>query len=314
MHEMYERQRSLNQGYVRQYALAMRTGDFRVGTVVSFAVWQGKRYLINGQHTHHAIVLAGTPLLLGIEEIAVESYEEIAAWYTKYDRLNQRTLDQAYHAHNLSDQVKLNKSQTLQLGACLPLLAAGFDPIPKTQGTLRMYVGSPEIRMAFIREWSEEAERFFEIIKGAPGGLCMNLRRAPVMATALVTLRYTGTDAETFWRNVVWDDGLAATDPQKHLNYFLRTSQLSRYNPHTYCRYVASAWSNDWHGRTIKILHPQAAHLPIRLEGTPHVGKATLRYLSPMGEVLSEPLAYTPDAWQQELFPDRLLSAEGVVA
>lgn len=42
-----------------------------------------------------------------------------------------------------------------------------------------------------------------------------NLRRAPVMVMALLTYRYTGTDAADFWHAVAMDDRLAQNDPHK---------------------------------------------------------------------------------------------------
>jgi len=46
-HELYERQRRLDQSVVQEYALLMRSGQFRQGTLLSFCVSQGKRWLIN---------------------------------------------------------------------------------------------------------------------------------------------------------------------------------------------------------------------------------------------------------------------------
>src|SRR5262249_47510006 len=77
-HELYERQRPLDQSVVQEYTLAMRNGEFRQGTILSFCVYRGTRSLINGQHTLHALIRAGVRLELGVEEIQVESLEERA--------------------------------------------------------------------------------------------------------------------------------------------------------------------------------------------------------------------------------------------
>jgi hypothetical protein len=300
--ELYERQRHLNQSFVRQYALEMLKDAFRPGTLMSFAIWKRKRYLINGQHTHHAIVLAQKPYFLGIEEIYVNAYEDIAAWYIKFDRLHLRTLEQAYHAANLAERVQLNKAQTTQVGGCLPLMASGFEQVPKTQGSLRMYVTIPQMRMEFIHDWHEEAERYFSDIKGAPGTMGQNLRRAPVMAIALITYRYTGTDAEEFWHAVAMDDNLAQNDPRKRLHYHIRTTKMGEYLPHVYSRYVSRAWNAAWEGRKPQNITPDSTTMPIRIEGTPHSGEKTLRYITPSGEVLHDPEVYEQETWSKELF------------
>src|SRR5262245_45917639 len=210
--EMYERQRPVEQSVVNEYALAMITGEFRQGTVISFCVYRGKRSLVNGQHTLLAIIRCGIAQFLGIEEIEVKSLEERAVWYGKYDRLRLRSLKQIYEAHGIHEALNFNKNQRDCLGAALPLLAAGFAQVPRKEGSMRMDTANPNLRMGFMHEWKEEAQRFFETIKGAPGTFSMNARRGPVMAVALVTIRYTGTDAIGFWTDAAGDDGLAQGD------------------------------------------------------------------------------------------------------
>ena len=121
---------------------------------------------------------------------------------------------------------------------------------------------------------------------------------------------FAGGPPDTFWTNVAWDDGLAAGDPQKALTYHLRTTQLGLYPTHVYARYVASAWCHAWSDNTVKQLMPQAPHLPIRLEGTPHTGKASMRYISPTGNVLHDPVPYDPQAWNAAMFPKVALAEE----
>ena len=122
------------------------------------------------------------------------------------------------------------------------------------------------------------------------------------MAVALVTIRYTGTDAEEFWREVAYDDGLAQGDPRKALHLFLRTTKLGAYEPHVYARYIAWAWCRGWQELSCQYLRGQAEHLPITIDGTPHDGKGVYRYITPRGEVLHDPVKYEAEQWQQGLF------------
>jgi hypothetical protein len=303
-HERYEGQRQLDQSFVQAYALDMRNGEFRQGTLISFCVYKGKRYLVNGQHTLEAICLSGVTLELAVEEIQVESLEERAYWFGKYDRPKVRSLKQIYEAHVIHESLNFNKSQSIFLGGCLPLLATGFSSVPRAHGSMRMYTSSPRLRMDFMRAWTGEAEQFYAAIKGSPGSLGMNIRRSPVFAVALVTYRFQAEKAEDFWFNVCQDDGLNQGDVRKSLHVFLLTSQPSKYEPHEYSRYIAQAWNNAWYGQRRKNIQPQAAHNPILIEGTPHNGKDVLRYISPRGEVLKTPIKYDAEAWQKGLFGD----------
>ena len=300
--ERYERQRPLDQSVVQEYALAMLNDEFRQGTVISFAVYKGKRYLINGQHTLEAICRAGIALELGIEEIPVDTMEERSYWFSKYDRLKLRSLKQIYDANVIHEAVNMNKSQADCLGACLPLLASGFSSAPRMHGSMRMYTSNPRLRMDFIKAWADEASQFYAAIKGAPGSLSMNIRRAPVFAVALVTYRFTGNDAGEFWADVAQADGLNQGDQRLALHVFLRTTKLKTYEPHVYSRYIASAWCKAWNNQRGKEIKPQAEHLPIFLEGTPHDGQDIFRYINPRGEVLHDPVKYDAQQWQIGLF------------
>ena len=300
--ERYERQRPLDQSVVQEYALAMLNGEFRQGTLISFCIYKCQRYLVNGQHTLEAICRSGVSIELAVEEIPVESLEERADWFSKYDRLKLRSLKQIYDANKIHEAVNMNKSQADHLGACLPLLASGFATSPRTHSGMRMYTSNPRLRMDFIKEWAEEASQFYATIKGAPGTLGANSRRGPVMAVALVTYRHTGTDAEEFWHQVAYDDGLAQGDPRKALHLFLRTTKLGAYEPHIYSRYIAWAWCRAWQNLSCQQLRAQAEHLPIVIDGTPHDDQGVYRYITPRGEVLHDPVKYEAEAWQKGLF------------
>lgn len=303
LNEMYPDQRARDLDVIQDYALQMRHGTFRPWTVITFALLDGRRYLVNGQHTIYAILTSGMTMPLMIEERQVTSWEEMAQLYGTFDRHRLRHLRQLLRARKTSEALQLNHGQAEQLASCMALLCTGFSALQRHGGNVRMYINNVTLREAFMHEWGGEATIFFQNIKGAPGTLSQNLRRAAVMAVGLVTIRFTGTDAEEFWHNVAMDDGLAKNDPRKRLHLWLRTSSRKDYEAHVYSRYVACAWNAAWLGKTPLSLQPGDAVTPIRLEGTPHTGEQVLRYITPRGEMLQEPQPYDPATWQQEMFP-----------
>jgi hypothetical protein len=303
-YELYERQRPLHTGRVRQYALAMRQGKFRRGTLLSFCCWQGKRYLINGQHTLQALRLANMSMEFGIEEITVGAYDEIAEWYSKYDRLYHRSLSQVYAAHNLAERLQLNKSQVQEIGACCGLLASGFSSSFAKEGALSMYTSDHEVRMKFIEAWMDEARSYFDATAGASAAIANHLRRRGILAVALVTYRFTGSDADEFWHQVAYDDRLAHDDPRKQLHYFIRETKNTSHEPHVVARMVAQAWNAAFAEPRQALRSIQATSLgrPIQIDGTPHDGKRIMRYITPEGAMLHEPMPYDEGQWEQALF------------
>jgi len=301
-HEVYEYQRTCRMGDVRKYATAMARDEWLPGTLLTFCTWQKRRYLVNGQHRLHAVVMAKQSVTFEVQTIPVESYEEIAQWYRIFDRLRLRVLTDLYAPFHLPEKHNTNKTQNTHIMACLAPLAAGFENTSDRNHDVKMYTESPVIRMAFLDAWIDEARRFFEDTRGARQKITTNLRRTGIMAVALVTYRSTGNDAEEFWHQVAMDDGLRSDDPRKRLNIFLGSTQSGEYPAHSLARYAASAWNAAWEERTLQTLQPQTDRNPLRLEGTPHKGKEILRYVSPQGVMLDDPVPYEPGQWQQELF------------
>jgi hypothetical protein len=302
LNDLYVGQRTVDWDMVFTYALELRRGTFRRWTVITFAVLQGKRYLVNGQHLLHAIHLAGLAVEVTEETRQVRSLAELKALYRSFDRNKVRSLKLLLKDAGTAEDLGFNLGQTFDLSACLPLLAAGFANLKQARSHLRMYTHNVNIREAFVHAWSQEGHIFFQNIKGAPGQISQNLRRAAVMAVALVTIRHTGIDAEDFWHATAMDDGLAMNDPRKRLHLFLRTTIMGDYEPHVLSRYVAAAWNAAWTNRTPKTLLAGDVALPLRLDGTPHTGKEVLRYVTPGGELLHAPQPYDPATWEQGMF------------
>jgi hypothetical protein len=83
-------------------------------------------------------------------------------------------------------------------------------------------------------------------------------------------------------------------DAQKTLNRFLRENPLTQHEPHTYARYVASAWNATWHKQPRRNLAADPT-IPILLEGTPHIAKSVKCYINREGQSLDEPLEFPPE-------------------
>jgi hypothetical protein len=80
---------------VREYALAMRSGAWRPTSMLVFAVYEDRRYLIGGLQRLHAVVEANLPVRFRLKEIHVDAYEAIADEFDRIDRRWQQRLDQA---------------------------------------------------------------------------------------------------------------------------------------------------------------------------------------------------------------------------
>lgn len=293
--EAYIHQRKRDKSYVNEYVLIMRRGEFRPGTEIVFARYKGKRHLINGQHTLAAIALCGIPLRVSVLIYDVEEEWMIHALYLTFDRNRLRSFDQLYQAHNLGQRFNLNQTQIRVLGSAMPLLITGFQSIDTFRQHYKGLLHSGPIRMQLMESFVNEMSWYSELIHGCPKEMSGCVRRASVVALALVTLRFTGDDAARFWHNVAFDDGLATNDPQKKVHHFLRETSADEHHTYIYVRYLISGWNIAFHNRALSKLPALDDKLPVQIDGTPHTAHAVLHYVLPNGNTVEEPQPW-PDA------------------
>lgn len=290
----YEDQRTLDEGWVRQYALAMAQERFRPCSLISYALFNGKRFLVNGQHTLEAIHLSGKSYPIREEVFPVDTMEDVAQLYGTFDQHRRRSNSQIYKAYRLDEQANMGKTHVSLLGSAMPLVMSGFTPWPTQARGFGVFMRDQWIKSQCITAWAGEARTYFEVIHNCPREISQGLRRASVMAVAVVTIRHTGTDAEEFWHEVAMGDGLKQGDLRLTLHMFLRKHSAKEFDAHVYARYVASAWNNFCDGRSLRQLniHETTWDKPIRIAETPHDGERVMRYLTQEGRALAQPEEY----------------------
>lgn len=296
LRENFSRQRPLRRQHVEYLAQAMRGGRFREGTQINFAVRNGTRYLVNGQHTLAAMVASQCALLLDVQETLVETMEDVAVLYGRHDRGLARSLTDSYSAHGFAETYGFSREHTAIIGGAMPLVVSGFTSYGNYTGQLGKFMRDQDLRWGMMVDWVDESRLFFEDIRGTAGFLFKCLSRAAVVSVALVTYRYTGNDATEFWREVAKDNGLQSTHPAKTLIRFLLEHPAKMHAPNIYARYVATAWNAFFEERSLSLLRARDAGFPILIEGTPFDGKRALYFMQPDGTLVHDPIAFEPAA------------------
>ena len=295
--ETYPQQRPLRPYHVQYLQGLIERGSLRPGTLISFAVLERTRFLINGQHTLAALgQTTSGPLWLQEEEIRVGSLEEAGILYETYDRNLARSWIDLYRADQQFQTYELAPKHLRLLGNCSGLLGIGFQQTTRFDG--RPWIAilkDTTVRFALMADWRDEMANF---INGcvAPRNVRHLLERAAVLSIALVTYRYQPEAAHLFWPKLASDSGLAAGMPAHTLLRFLRETTTRKLQPEIYTRTVAAAWNAAFAGRELRALHARAGTQPILIAGTPHDGTAHKRYLTDAGQVLHVPQAVEEDA------------------
>lgn len=288
--ETYPQQRPLRPYHVQYLQGLIERGSFRQGTSISFAVVEGQRYLINGQHTLAALgQTTGVPLWLQEEEIRVETLEEAGMLYESYDRNLARSWADLYRADQGLRQHELAPKHLRLLGNCSSLLAIGFQQTTRWHGRPWLAIlKDASVRFALMADWRDEMANWANGC-ACPRGVRHLLERSAVLSVALVTYRFQPEAAHLFWPKLASDSGLETGMPAHALLRFLRETTTRKIPPEVYTRTVAAAWNAGFERRELRALHARPGAQPILLHGTPHDGKTHKRYLTDAGQVLHIP-------------------------
>jgi hypothetical protein len=294
----YPSQRPVRPYQVAFLKLLIQAGHLRPGTVITFArAGKGRSnpvYCINGHHTLLALGESTRAYWLQYEEYTVADEAEVSRLYQTYDRNLARSWRDLEGADLALQVLGLAKNQLSQLGAVTHILASGFrQSISFNGGAWNLHLKDPYRRFAMMQDWSEEMTAWSNGIAGGGrtrGQIAKLLRRASVLAVALVTYRYAPDQAHRFWPRVAADSGLEQGEPAHALLQYLRENPTRPVVPATYQRSVAACWNAYIEGRKIGAkIQPGAASKPIRIAGTPHDGRRTLVYLTKTGEIAHVP-------------------------
>lgn len=243
------------------------------GTPISFAVLNGEKHLVNGQHTLSAIIRAETPQLLTVTEHQVETEREIAELYFRHDNHLTRSISDAFRALDLVSQTGLTFTEQGKLGAAAGFIDGGFAGMSSQKRISRDELANAVTNLAI------PAKKYFEIIVGCRESLYTALTRRSTLSIGLICFVYSPLIAPDFWRQVALCDGLKVGDPRKTIHEFLsdvRTpgggmkSRIASVGHHS--RAIAAAWNAFIENRPLKQIKIIDDSAPIKLTGTPYSG------------------------------------------
>jgi len=227
-------------------------------------------YNVDGQHTLHAIAEANTPVEVDMRYDVASNREEIATEYSKHDRQLSRSAKDNIGAFNLEDEFPLTLTDLGKVSAAVKFIRGNL--VYNKAMSLRMHEHIKD-----IREWAPYMVPFKDCYEGCPGEFREKLLRMPVLAPALVTMRYQSTKAKEFWRGVAWPED-AFNDPRRTLRRYLEKYRLGGSGEVTgpqikrskMARAVERAWVYFYEGRgELQVIHPGNKTRPVRFSGTP---------------------------------------------
>ena len=289
----YSRQRPIREHHVALLHHLMHTGRFRAGSEIAIAVVQGRREIVNGNHTLHAIVRLDQPMWVTLAEYAVETEVEVDALYNTFDRQMPRTARDMLKAYGLAEHVGLNYRQGEVLFSAMRPLLSGFVYAAARAHKELGYLRDNELLYVSALRWTKEAMMFCNDIRVAKKAWSAFLLRQPLLALALVQYRFQPALAEEFWGHVALEDHTNPNDPTRLLaKWFQTESHRQRYNPIDYVYLTAMAWNAVYAERPLRSFNMPSREVPITIEGTPYTRASVRRYITDAWQLADQPMSY----------------------
>ena len=249
----FERQRKISPANVDRLANEMKNGTFIPGTQVYLCeLPSGQRMIVNANHTLEAIAASGVPQVMVVTCKRVKDIDEAGRLYAVFDIHKARSWLDSLKATGISDGDSATKNAKVL--AALGCIENKLDQMGTFKSASRLG------RIERMAEYEDVANIFWQTVAGAPKDGMRFATRAPVMAVALITLRYQPSLAVEFWRNFAHDNGLAEGMPEKALLSYLRNNKAvgGAMARKLQVRAVASAWNAKFRDADVQYVKPGA--------------------------------------------------------
>lgn len=256
----FERQRAINDKNVDRLAEEMRRGWFLAGTPIFICdLPDGRKVIINGNHTLEAVATSGVTVPLVLIHKQVRDMDDAARAYATFDLQRVRTWRDTLLAVGLNETIPLAND----VSSSVAIIMDDFGSRHQNA------VASRQARLQVMPEYRAAAFILADALKDGPAQNTRLLRRAPTFAVALFTARYQPSAASEFWATAAKDDGLKVGDPRKTLlRYCASHNTAGSANRRLMSLAAMSCWNAHWEGRTLDHVKPGSMAEP-RILGTP---------------------------------------------
>lgn len=256
----FERQRKISPANVQRLAAEMKAGRFIPGLQVYICVLpDGSERIVNGNHTLEAVAASGATQDLTITRAPVADLDEAGRIYAVFDLQKIRSWSDSLKAIGTADSVP----DANRVMSAVGVIDGGFAQLgPRSRDRISA--------IAKVADYRVPAELFAACVSGAPPQNKRLIKRTPIMAVALETLRYQPSMASDFWKAVAQDDGLTRGQPERALLQWLRNARAGgAKGQKEHANAAALAWNAAFRGDDRDHIRPNAM-ASFFLLGTPH--------------------------------------------
>jgi len=216
---MHSVMRNIRESHVNYLAEEMTRGMFGSATI-AFADCKenGRRFIVNGNHTLRAIVKSGVTLYLTNEINECDTMEQVRHLYATYDKNLLRSRADSLRAYHADDTLNILQTDVKVLASAVSFMFQVFGGAH--------YRRMPDsLVLEEMKEWATPYGHLLVAIgRGKPW--FNRIAKRSVLTVALVSMRHQRAMAFPFWQSVVTGAGLARHAPALRLRDYLLEANI----------------------------------------------------------------------------------------
>lgn len=247
---MHSVMRNIRETHVNYLAREMTRGMFGSATI-AFADCKenGRRFIVNGNHTLRAIVQSGVNMYLTVEVNECDTVAQVRHLYATYDKNLLRQRVDSLRAYGASDTLEIRHTDVKVLAAAVAFMSDDFGATNK-----KPRIPDAEL-LDMMRPWTKHYGRLLVAVgSGAPWFARIMNRRA-VLSVALHTMKHQPDISFRFWESVVSGAGFRDYAPALKLrDYLIETTLVGdhgRTKPGDMAKAVAYCWNKHLNNERI---------------------------------------------------------------
>jgi hypothetical protein len=256
----YDRQRPTRSVTIGFLVMLLRQEMFLPATQICFAVGKGiKRTLLNGYHRLTALAKYGGSMKFTETVYRCKNMQAVNNLYTFFDvGLGKRTPGDMYAAHVGAEEVgRIGRKHIRRLLGAVRFIADMFS-----QSVAKVQTHFTLLYCVVADHFIHPMGDLLKLLAGDTHGLSeQSILQQPVLAVALVTLRYCPKKAREFWDTVAHNGVVLTTDPRSVFRTLLlkleersdrkANGQRNKPTPRMMAYFAAYCWNQYYKGETM---------------------------------------------------------------
>ena len=263
--------RDVTANRLESYCRLMTDGYWVPGFTITLAVFEGREYLLDGQHRMLALINYGKPLRFNVKRYFCSTKQQVETVYQVTDQGKSRTKLDTMVSAGAGKNLEIGRQKLSRATSAVSTIYRKFGRVAtRLEGEAWHFANNPLMQSHILEEgWGDAIRGYFESIQGAYPEMSRrqgNLNRSITIAIGLLTFRADAAKAFKFWKGIGRFQSLEENDPRVTAARYLMSTDMKREGGiprHHHAKAILSCWNAFAQNRSLTVIRVQKQPLKV---------------------------------------------------